>query len=458
MKKAMLLLITGIFLLVLGAYGYWMRPQKTVWEIAQGEKPIANPLKGWACWGEILEESKGLTLAYVPVYWRDLEKEEGVYDFESLEKQYHFQEWRERETRLILRVVADSPSLEGDLTIPQWLYQKMDGDGAWYDNDYGKGFSPNYENKMFIQAHKKLLTALGKRYDKDPQIAWVQLGSLGHWGEWHVHTHSGIQAFPNTSVTDLYVKDYVDAFPHKKLLMRRPYGVVNQYGLGLYNDSFGILKEHERWMGWIQKGYLSDQNGQKLPGAPDFWKKAPSGGEIASAHEINWYFSEKSFSEMMQMIKESHTTFLGPHIPKESRLSKEEWQRALICQQEMGFCLAMEKAVLSQRRGKDLSLDLWWKNLGNAPFYEDWDIRLVLKEENGGAIWKKDLKAEPSSWLDKGIFSADLPGTCDLPPGRYEIWAGLLDPMTGRCSLDLAVELPKKDGMYQIGIFQKSGS
>ena len=40
----------------------------------------------------------------------------------------------------------DVPGEEKHMDIPEWLYDKIEGQGTWYDMEYGKGFSPNYQN------------------------------------------------------------------------------------------------------------------------------------------------------------------------------------------------------------------------------------------------------------------------------------------------------------------------
>ena len=54
-----------------------------------------------------------------------------------------------------------------------------------YDSAVGKGFSPNYGDPVLLAEHERVVRELGRRWRDDPLLAFVQLGSLGHWGEWH---------------------------------------------------------------------------------------------------------------------------------------------------------------------------------------------------------------------------------------------------------------------------------
>ena len=124
----------------------------------------------------------GFPFAYVPVYWNLLEPEEGVYDFAALEGRCSFKEWKKDNVRLILRVIADSPSDQAIWTFPNGCMRKWTGPEPGTTPAMERGFSPDYENPVFQEAHQALLAALGARYKEEPQVAFIQLGSLGHWG------------------------------------------------------------------------------------------------------------------------------------------------------------------------------------------------------------------------------------------------------------------------------------
>jgi len=451
------MLIIAATVLVCGAL-VWAARSPAVWEkhYPQGEKPLSNPLKGWARWGENLSDAEGASLAYVAVYWRDIEPQEGSYDFAALEERWNFAQWAERGVHLILRVVADEPGSERHMDIPPWLYEAMDGAGTWYDNDYGKGFSPDYESPAFRNAHARLISALGKRYDGDPRVAYVELGSLGHWGEWHVNVGGGIPAFPSSEVTDGYVEDYVRAFPHTPLLMRRPYGAVKKYGLGLFDDSFGKESSEKRFAGWITEGYVSDQNGEALPGCPDFWQKGPSGGEFSSEISLETLLTE-DVGRALSYLRLLHTTWLGPHSPRQRKLSPEAWEGARSMEREMGYCFTLRRAALRVWPLGVCRLTLDFENIGVAPMYADWKLRVEVRDAAGRPVLSREHDATASQWLTEGSVSVMLPRL----PGKaasHSLWIGFVDPMTNQCRVALANLLPEAEGMYCVGTLTAEGA
>lgn len=421
-------------------------------EIPAGETPVTNPMKGFAAWGENYRQDPYVAFAYVPVYWDELEPEQGRYDFAALEQRCHFAQWRADGVRLILRLVADTPTEERHMDIPQWLYDAMDGAGTWYDGDYAHGFSPDYENPVFRQAHQALIAALGERYGSDPQVAFVQLGSLGHWGEWHVDTGAGIDPFPDQTVTDGYVQDYLAVFQPEQLLMRRPYTIARDQGLGLYNDSFGLPESHAQWLSWITDGYQSDQNGEWLPAMPDFWQKAPSGGEFSPHQEGAWYFSQEQFPTTLQLLEQSHTTFLGPNAPQYGELTGTREQNLRTFLARMGYTLGVRRCTVWRTvLGGGLQAELVWENTGLAPLYAHWPVVLELRDDTGHTVWSGQTEVPFPSW-GPGSYTlrAALTGAETLPAGDYSLWVGIQDPLTGAPGVALQMDAPRDGALYRL--------
>lgn len=425
-------------------------------DLPVSEKPVTNPLKGFVAWGENYRQDPWISFAYIPVCWSLLEPEEGVYDFEELESRCFFSDWKADGVRLILRVIADTPSEETHMDIPQWLYEKMGHTGNWYDTSYGKGFSPDYRNAVFQEAHTRLIQALADRYSQDPQVAFLQLGSLGHWGEWHVNASEGIERFPFQTVTDGYVQDYLKGFPSSMLLLRRPYDIGAREHLGLYNDSFGQPSSHEAWLSWISDGYTSDQNGEALSGMPDFWKYAPSGGEFATDRELSWYFSEEQYPTTLDLLLRSHTTFLGPNAPKYQEFHGQSNTVTAGIEHllsEMGYCLGIRQCRITNLWSpKDLEVTLTWENTGIAPLYQDWEIYLEIQNASGKSVWSGTFDSSFSDWgPGTHSWTRTLEGTGALEAGEYTLFAGVVDPLMGTPGVRLRME--GEGFLYAAGTF-----
>lgn len=431
-----------ILLFIISIYTF---SKKNVKEYERTEEVFGNPLMGYAPCAWNTTVSDDVSLLYMDITWAELEPEEGQYNWESIDKENQLSRWRKEGKHIVLRFVCDVPGQEKHMDIPEWLYEKIDHEGTWYDVEFGKGFAPDYNNEEMIRYHAKAVEALGEHLGKDGLISYIELGSLGHWGEWHVNYSAGIQRLPNEAVRKQYVVPWTGAFPDAMLLMRRPFSHASEYGMGLYNDMAGHPDETEVWLREIENGGDLTQTDEKnaLISMHDFWKTAPVGGELTSSFSMEDLL-ETNLDQTAALIRESHTTFLGPHVANNQYL--QGYHTVL---KNMGYRLRISEAVLSNKL-KGTKLSMTWANDGTAPFYKDWPVWVYVTDENGDTIEKKQVEMKLSSILPgesvKTEICLETKKLVDLAGKKYNIRIGVEDPMTGKENLRLAMKCRYMDG------------
>ena len=431
-----------ILLFIISIYTF---SKKNVKEYERTEEVFGNPLMGYAPCAWNTTVSDDVSLLYMDITWAEFEPEEGQYNWESIDKENQLSRWRKEGKHIVLRFVCDVPGQEKHMDIPEWLYEKIDHEGTWYDVEFGKGFAPDYNNEEMIRYHAKAVEALGEHLGKDGLISYIELGSLGHWGEWHVNYSAGIQRLPNEAVRKQYVVPWTGAFPDAMLLMRRPFSHASEYGMGLYNDMAGHPDETEVWLREIENGGDLSQTDEKnaLISMHDFWKTAPVGGELTSSFSMEDLL-ETNLDQTAALIRESHTTFLGPHVANNQYL--QGYHTVL---KNMGYRLRISEAVLSNKL-KGTKLSMTWANDGTAPFYKDWPVWVYVTDENGDTIEKKQVEMKLSSILPgesvKTEICLETKKLVDLAGKKYNIRIGVEDPMTGKENLRLAMKCRYMDG------------
>ena len=274
---------------------------------------LNNPYMGWAPSAERGPYNQLHRLVYAGLKWSELEPEKGNFAWSAIENKFKVCYWVGKKIKIVFRFIMDYPGKANHMDIPQWLYKEINGDGTWYDG----GFSPNYKNKVLIQNHQRVINALAQRYGNNPGLAFIQMGSIGHWGEFHTlylkAPDSGYM--PGTGISDQYVSHYLSAFKKEKILMRRPFQTAKDNKLGLYNDMFGDKTETERFIRYFNNGYANNGDWdlrRQLSAMPDFWKYAPSGGEFRKCNAISLGYCHFS---TIRLAAESHISFLGPRRP-----------------------------------------------------------------------------------------------------------------------------------------------
>ena len=411
---------------------------------------LMNPFVGNAVWARSKPaHEQPFTLVYVDLVWAAFEPEQGTYDFESFEEENQFALWRAQGKRVIFRFVMDVPTAKRHRDIPEWLYSQTGKDGDAYQVKYGRGYSPNYENPILIDAHARAIAALGLRYSKDPLIAFIEIGSLGHWGEWHVHGDIG--EMPPKDVREKYAEHYIEAFPNTMLLMRRPYTIAAKRGMGLFNDTAGEPNSTRRWLSWIEHGTVDSLNdgGVDLASMPDAWRSAPIGGELATDMEHEELLGPL-LTQTLELFKQSHTSWIGPgsfsDVPRAGELQGALNQVL----NTIGYRLRVDSCTVEEVSDGMLRLTLVWKNDGAAPFYFDWQPALSIE----GADGKRRIYPLAMRLIDvqPGLdCSVSLTLTPDmLPEGAYTVWAGILDPRTEQAGVALAMASNEIDLWYEL--------
>ena len=435
------LLAAGLFLLGMG--GSMLKNAATPTRIyTPDESAFPNAQIGYAPMTDSAYAQDSL-LRYVELRWREVEPQEGVYAWDALDAQYGFRDLRARGIHLVVRFVCDVPGQESHMDIPDWLYAQT-GDGSWYSTDYGKGYSPDYSNATFRAAHRRVLAALGEHFGNDGFVTYVELGSLGHWGEWHIKTGEGLVPMPGEAIRDEYVADYEAAFPTAKLLMRRPFNITAAHGLGVYNDMTGHGKDTAEWLGWLQNGGWYGEEPNALAPMPAFWQSAPVGGEFTSSIPMKTMLRSQ-LSRTVELVQQSHMSFLGPKVAEETY--RGGYNAVL---KNLGYRLRVTQLTLTPGLG-GTTVALTIRNDGNAPFYWDWSTNLYLEDAAGNTLCTLPLGLSLPELLpgQEQTVSVTLEGvrlSLSGKNGGQRLTLGIVDPMTGRDAVRFAMKTKIRNG------------
>lgn len=423
-----------------------------------------NPLTGFAPEADYPDAVGKHTLVYVDVLWSEWEPEEGVFDAEGIRESNRLDQWREQGKHVVLRFLCDKPGKEKHMDIPRWLYDKTGGNGAYYSYSGKQGYSPDYADPVLIEAHRKAIAALGEHFGQDTFVSYVELGSLGHWGEWHVNYEAGIPRLPAEAVREEYVTPYLSAFPNARLLMRRPFNTAEKYGFGLFDDMAGHPESTGEWLEWIEEGgdYNQTLEENALSPMPDAWKTAPIGGEFNSSLTMDWMLGSH-LEETLSLLEKSHTTFLGPKVPncrsEEDGAGHPEGIEAVL--KTLGYRLRVTEAAYTPAREKErASLALTWTNDGNAPMYWDWPVYLYFLDSGNRIVGRCPVQLETTGLLPGTMITTRTDWTAEqMGDGVSAIGVGIEDPMTGKPAVSLTMETESVEKITILFRFtEKSGT
>ena len=422
--------------------------QRTIFQVT--DQVLYNPFTGFAPAADYIEAVGENTLVYVDVTWREWEPEEGQYDIDSIWANNYLSRWKSEGKHVVLRFLCDLPSEESHRDIPDWLYEKTQ-DGTEYNTEYGKGYSPDYTNQIFIHAHDKAIRALGNAFGKDDFVAYVQLGSLGHWGEWHVKYDEGIKRFPGEDVYTQYVLPYLEVFPNARIMMRRPFQIKASYDFGLFNDMTGDESDTKEWLDWISSGGTYEEAEEIIPltAEPQIWNRAPIGGEFTSGIPMETMLGPE-INRTISLIQDSHMTFIGPKCPRYHKENQSYPDATELIQKNIGYRFGISKSrIVYDKLFHRGCICITVQNTGVAPMYQAWPMYLYYLDENRNMLKKQQLDLDTSELT--GSSQTEIKTYFDLMNVTGEklyIAIGIEDPETSKPVVKLDMKCESENNIY----------
>lgn len=437
---------------------------------------LVNPDMGWTLhfysnlienYGSKLEPSDtlddfpGLSVIYLRVPWSFLEPREGEFNWSLFDTPA--QRWIQKGKKIAIRVTCSESWIRW--ATPKWV---ADAGAKGIEFEFGKGprpgaplWDPDYLDPIFLEKLDHFLAAMARRYDGNPDVAFIDIGSFGMWGEGHTFFSSRL----NGEQTLAAVKKHIDLYKkhfQKTLLVinddvagpgRRggPYPAIEyalSKGVTLRDDSILVQPPPNSW-------YHSDM-------AQAFWEKMP----VILEHE-HFGASKKrnawSGDLLLKAVEDYHASYMSIHwwpreFLEENRETIERINRRL------GYRIQLREISYPARViiGEPFVIHTKWKNGGVAPCYPGGFWALTLKDNKGGIVSVnvdeefnvRSLKPDDSEHARQSrfIIGRTLEGGHRPPinPGTYDVFVSI-----GRRDGTPVIALPLKDSdgkrRYRIG-------
>lgn len=402
----------------------------------------SNHLMGYAPYGRG-EQNLGkipFNLVYCDMRWKEVQdKDENKYDWEKWEKLSLYQYWKNKGKHCVFRLLLDEPSNKAHYDVPTFIHKDKTM-GKNYSHEYGKGWSPYYENQKFIDKLKVFVDKIAERYGNDPFISYIQLGVVGHWGEWHVNfDNNKVRKLPKMPILKKYVDMWVGKFPYAKIMMRRTFSPCKEYGLGTYNDMIGMPKDTQEWLDWIEKGGVYDQTDETdaiIP-MPNIWDKYPIGGEFTSSLTMDEMLLQQ-LDRTKEMIKKSHHIFIGQKIPE----NNVKWNSQ---SKEISDMLGYKLFIKSSKINTD-NIEIEIENRGISRFYHEWDFDLIVHNDLGNIVETKKIN---KSLVEIGNETVKINVSVPLDT-NYRYSLGIKDPMTKQYTIKFSNNGQDEENLFNI--------
>jgi len=268
-------------------------------------------------------------------------------------------------------------------------------------------------------------------------VAFVALGTLGFWGEWHTWPRTDL--FASEATQRAVVRAYRQAFPDKILLARYPYPATSEPRLGYHDDMFPEDTDYFEGQGhdWYFLPSL------RRAGRENNWKVAAIGAEMVPMQGKKYLSSE--WAKTRTMLERMHLSWVGPYCPiLETNLSPQELDNARWMVRRMGYQYRLTE-VSWQIQERTLNLQVQGVNEGVAPFYYPWAVEIALLREDDSVAQVHRADVDITRWLPGDFrFSAQMP--LQVTGGRYRLALGIRDPWRNVPDIQFANRLLNVNG------------
>lgn len=420
---------------------------------------IQNPGQGWMSIGRKMDPKLPYGSRYVRFHWKSLEPEEGKYNWEPIDKEI------ERAEKLGIpfsfRVMCASAHSATPYASPEWVFKGKGAKFAMFKNDPNGDSStgdtrfervtPIFEDPVFIKLHARFIKALAERYDGDPRISTIDIGSYGNWGEWHTFG-LGIKPAP-LEVRKQYADMYLNNFKKTDLVFMTDDAVVLKYAIGdgegsrvgLRRDGVGGEGHYDHWIG---KGKYLKAGVTKMG---DVWKYKPM--------LFEWYVCYPDMlkrkwplPKAVDFILSNHASLVSENL-RPSSVPAEEYAQVEKISRGVGARIFVDAAKAALGGGK-LKVSLEGENGGIARISLPYELVYELRAPDGKTAATFVSKADPTKWLPGKISASDefeLPK--NLPEGKYELVARLAHKNKIFHDFKFAANEASKDGSISLGEF-----
>ena len=443
--------------------------------IADDKTVLENPHKGWyyhfvdnslkdGRYRDRVEKgarfvTKGMHHVYIRFDWGDVQPEcEDKIDWSEIDE--IMSERGALGYKFSLRVCTFE-SGEVVYATPKWVfdagagYTEVGADGQ----DLGDGrrctaYEPDYGDPVYLEKLDAFLAKCADKFDNDPRVEYIDIGTFGTWGEGHTGTGSNKVFAPE--VLKKHINLHLKHFKNKTIILNddfiehawktSPEKASELYdyclgkGLGLRDDSICVD-------GYVK---LFGYDTMRFPSLFEYFaKNAPVDIEIAHV----WHQTEERFKggfPVIEALRTAHATYAGFHGYEDEWHGKNPYISDYLANR-LGYWFFIEGIDLgTPSSGAREIARVYIRNKGFSRCYHQYDLRLRLSDGKGNLYPLNSLFPDSQRWEAESLSSETLSlDYRNVPAGEYTLELGLFE---GKRAVKLGIEAQRlaADGYYRL--------
>ena len=364
---------------------------------------IANPGCGWECsagFYPVFKDLCNVGAIYERVTWASIEPEEGKFTWGPLE--FAAQTAEKAGIPFYFRIMCVNSYSGGPYDTPKWVFDKGAKSHPGEPSRIPK-VVPEFDDPVFVAAHRRFIRALAERYDCDPRLGGLDIGSYGNFGEWHVSGIGCGKEYWNrysASQRRPYAEMYVESFARAQLVAMtdddETLGYLLSLGssprVGIRRDGVGSPWHFGRWIG--TKPY------DRIPRMGEVWKTQPIVLEFFCGAN-NFIKKGWDIGNSVDWILANHASLVHtiPFDPRQVKDDAKVMAEVRRIDRRAGARIVPLRAEWSVDEAGRVQVRIEGRNDGVAPIILDYRLVYEARDAAGKALGRWVSSANPRGWL-----------------------------------------------------------
>jgi hypothetical protein len=425
-----------------------------------------------------LKAFPGMDHLYLRLAWAYLEPEEGKFDWSYIDNivEKYVPLGYGISFRISCKETGGKPNSVPEevngvfYATPSWV-EKAGAKGV-IPNQYGsKSWTPDWDDPVFLEKLDNFHRAFAARYDGKPWVRYIDVGSIGEWGEGHTNNSTRIPPsveevkanmdiyLKNYKKTQLVVTDDLLYYNKSEKDVKTLYDYAVANGFTLRDDSpmvkYYVEKMIKTWSVshphfytplYLQKPIIFESEHYPTVKRNGLWLGKNGKDTIPSVG----YSGAKIFREA---IKLEHATYIGFHGYAGEYLTDNP-DLAIEMLNLCGYWYFPKSLTIKDVKISSLQFDIEWVNKGVAPAYSVYQLKGKLTNaiKPGKSVYFSIQNSGNKNWLPEKpyteSYSTDIKGNLK---GTYSLAIQLFDTRSGKpVEVGLKEQLRDSEGYYLV--------
>jgi hypothetical protein len=436
---------------------------------ATATAPLVNPGMGLYLFGT--RDADGIPpdawfsplvqIGYFREDWSVLEPDaEGAYRFDEYFGPI-FDLWVKRSHRRVaFRFMSENMHSHRKYVTPKWVFEQG-VPSVTLKSIYGKEqIDPVFWDGRYLRIQERFIADLGKCLDGRPGLEFIDIGSIGEWGEMHLARwtpemleQTGFSAARYIAAYRRLIDAFARAFPRTRVFLNvGDYEAINNYA--------AIKGLHFRQDGLTPSGPSANVGNRFF--RPYAQRGVICNYELHSGYDEmkakGWGVRETFAKGLEDPISYLHINLMG--YRELARAPAEVKQAVTDAAGRIGFRFVLTRLRCNKAlrlRGETparLLLEQTWKDEGVAPCYASYALHWTLADAQGRTVAAQLVyPARPTTvWAPgsevtlKDVFSVPA-GT---PTGDYRLKVAMVDPQNASLRVQLGIGGRDAKGYYDL--------